>query len=379
VADAVWSSSSRTGAIYRVMGVFMSNQKPSCGFFCKMLAAALCTLAFCAHAQADDRPFQFGLVGDTGYTAAGVEGFQHLLAAINRADLAFVVHIGDFENDGRRYNPATGAMPCTDQNYRLVYDSFQSVRHPFILTPGDNDWTDCHFLKSPTFDPLDRLAKVRTMFFPEGKSLGQRAIDVESQAKDTHYTRFVENLRWSFGGVTFVTVHIVGSNDNFGRTPEMDDEYRERKAANLAWIHSGFAIAKAKGSRGIVLLAQADPGFENYWPPAAKARYLRSIPGAKLPDQPVPTAFEDYIRTLADELESFDKPVAFLHGDTHWFRIDQPLYSEKVNRPFENFTRVETFGDPDTHWVRVTVDPADPQLFRFNPEIVPENVAVRKN
>ena len=128
-----------------------------------------------------------------------------------------------------------------------------------------------------------------------------------------------------------------------------------------------------------MLLAQADPGFENYWPPAAKARYLRSIPGAKLPDQPVPTAFEDYIRTLADELESFDKPVAFLHGDTHWFRIDQPLYSEKVNRPFENFTRVETFGDPDTHWVRVTVDPADPQLFRFNPEIVPENVAVRKN
>jgi hypothetical protein len=99
----------------------------------------------------------------------------------------------------------------------------------------------------------------------------------------------------------------VWSLNSVGRTPEMDDEYRKRKAANLAWIHSGFAIAKAKGSRGIVLLAQADPGFENYWPPAAKARYLRSIPGAKLPDQPVPTAFEDYIRTLADELENFDK------------------------------------------------------------------------
>jgi hypothetical protein len=269
-------------------------------------------------------------------------------------------------------------MPCTDENFRLVYDSFQSVRHPFILTPGDNDWTDCHFLTSPTFDPLDRLAKIRTMFFPEGKSLGQRTMEVESQAKDPQYRKFVENLRWSFGGVTFVTVHIVGSNDNFGRTPEMDDEYRERKAANLAWIRSGFATAKTGGSRGIVLLTQADPRFENYWPPAAKVRYLRSIPGAKLPDQPVPTAFEGYIKALADELESYNKPVAFLHGDTHWFRIDQPLYSEKVHRHFENFTRVETFGDPDTHWVRVTIDPADPQLFRFNPEIIPANVAVRK-
>jgi len=176
-----------------------------------------------------------------------------------------------------------------------------------------------------------------------------------------------------------VTVHIVGSNDNFGRVPEMDNEHRKRKAANLAWIRAGFASARADGSRGLVMLTQADPRFENYWPPSAKARYLGSIPGAKPPDQPVPTAFDDYIKALVGELESYDRPVAFLHGDTHWFRIDQPLYSAKVNRPFENFTRVETFGDPDTHWVRVAVDPSDPQLFRFNPEIIPENIAVRKN
>ena len=80
-----------------------------------------------------------------------------------------------------------------------------------------------------------------------------------------------------------------------------------------------------------------------------------------------------------EELEAFDKPVAFLHGDTHLFRIDKPLYSKKTNRLFENFTRIETFGWPDTHWVRISVDPADPQLFRFKPEIVPENVVNRRN
>ena len=66
---------------------------------------------------------------------------------------------------------------------------------------------------------------------------------------------------------------------------------------------------------------------------------------------------------LAEELESFDKPVAYLHGDTHLFRIDKPLYSRKTNRVFENFTRIETFGWPDTIGCG-SVDPADPQLFR---------------
>src|SRR2546430_13942908 len=110
------------------MEAFMSNEKSLCEFFRKILAVALFIFAFCPNGRAEDRPFQFALVGDTGYTAAGVEGFRHLLVAINRADLAFVVHIGDFENDGSRYNPATGAMPCTDQNYQLVYDSFQRAK-----------------------------------------------------------------------------------------------------------------------------------------------------------------------------------------------------------------------------------------------------------
>ncbi len=73
-----------------------------------------------------------------------------------------------------------------------------------------------------------------------------------------------------------------------------------------------------------------------------------------------------------------DKPVAFLHGDLHRFRIDHPLFSAKTNRRFENFIRVETYGSPDIHWVRVTVDPASSQLFCFDPQIVPENVANRR-
>jgi hypothetical protein len=345
-----------------------------------MIAVALVLFAG-GTASAQDRAFDFAVIGDMPYTKVQEREYQRVLAALNAADLAFVAHVGDFQFDARPYNqnPGTASMPCVDENYKAIYGSFQTVRHAFILTPGDNDWTDCWPLKAKQVDPLQLLAGIRTMFFPEGKSLGQRPIAVKHQSSDPNFAKFRENLRWSVGGVLFVTLHIVGSNDNFGRTPEMSAEHLERKAANLAWMKQAFAEAKATNSRGLVILTQANPGFENFWPTPSKTRYfIPFIPrGGQLPAGSA--VYEDYIEALSEELEAYNKPVAYLHGDTHLFRIDKPLYSRKTNRLFENFTRVETFGWPDTHWVRITIDPADPQLFRFNSEIVPENVVNRRN
>ena len=42
-----------------------------------------------------------------------------------------------------------------------------------------------------------------------------------------------------------------------------------------------------------------------------------------------------------------------------------------------HFTRVELFGYPESHWVRAIVDPADPNVFSFRPEIVKGNIAGR--
>lgn len=344
--------------------------------------ALLILVAFAGtEAGAQQRAFDFAIIGDMPYTRVQELEYQRVLGALNAAELALVAHVGDFQFDARPYNqnPAIASMPCVEENYKAILDSFQTVRHPFILTPGDNDWTDCWPLEARKVDPLELLSQVRAMFFPEGRSLGQRQLAVKNQSADPQYAKFRENLRWSLGGVTFVTLHIVGSNDNFGRTPEMDAEHAERKAANIAWMQQAFAEAKASNSLGLVILTQANPGFENFWPPAARTRYfIPFIPrGQTLPNPS--TAFGDYIDALGEQLESYGKPVALFHGDTHLFRIDKPLYSKKTKRLFENFTRVETFGWPDTHWVRVSVDPNDPQLFRFKAEIVRENAANGRN
>jgi hypothetical protein len=236
---------------------------PSCVIRAAVLSLLLALTGTTAEAQ--DRAFQFGLVGDLPYTKVEEQEFDHIIRQMNAKELAFVVHIGDMQNDPRPYNqnPARSAMPCTDEMNDWLLAKFQTIRHPFILTPGDNDWADCHLLQARRVDPLERLAALRAKFYPEGKSLGGRTITVISQAADRQFAKFRENLRWSIGGVTFATLHIIGSNDNFGHKPEFDAEERERKAANIAWLKQAFANAKADASRGVVLMAQANPAFEN--------------------------------------------------------------------------------------------------------------------
>src|SRR5947207_11891322 len=47
------------------------------------------------NAQTRDSAFQFGILGDMPYTKVQEPEYRRVLEALNRADLAFVVHIGD--------------------------------------------------------------------------------------------------------------------------------------------------------------------------------------------------------------------------------------------------------------------------------------------
>jgi predicted phosphodiesterase len=348
-----------------------------CTILLAAVVAAVHSLASVGIVAAQSQKFQFGVIGDTSYSKIAEQEFDRLMAALNKENLAFVVHIGDFEADPNPYerNPDKITMPCTDENFQRVLATFQKSANPFILTPGDNDWSDCNKLKARKVDPMERLTKLREMFFPDGRSLGQRTIVVDSQAKNADFQKYRENLMWSFNGVTFATLHTVGSNNNKGQSPEMDAEHADRTKANIAWMKKAFADAKAKNSIGLVLLTQANLGFETHWTPSLVGRYFRSFPEIKAPEKPGPSGYDEILDALAAEMETYKKPTAFVHGDTHLFRVSKPLLSKKTKRFFENFTRIETFGDPDTHWVRITVDPSKPELFTIEPEIVPENKA----
>ena len=75
---------------------------------------------------------------------------------------------------------------------------------------------------------------------------------------------------------------------------------------------------------------------------------------------------------------SFRKPVAYVHGDSHYFRVDKP-FLDAAGQRLENFTRVETYGDNaanglnDVQWVKALVDPRSRDVFAFQAQIVPDN------
>jgi hypothetical protein len=71
---------------------------------------------------------------------------------------------------------------------------------------------------------------------------------------------------------------------------------------------------------------------------------------------------------------AFGKPVAYVNGDSHYFRVDKPLL-DTTGKRVVNFTRVETFGDHqpflgDVNWLKVTVDPSSREVFSYEPQIV---------
>ena len=280
------------------------------------------------------RMYDVGLIGDTRYTPEQAAKFINLKDEMNDEHLAFSVHDGDIKS---------GSSPCTDSIYTDTLALFEDFEDPLIYTPGDNEWTDCH---RSSGDPLERLAFLRKLFYPDDRSLGEREIRLERQS-----ARYPENARWEKGGVTFATLHIVGSNNNLGRSPESTAEYAARNAANLAWLEETFE--EAEESRGIMLFIQANP-----WdgPPVER------------------TGFADFLRALEREVLIYGEPVVLVHGDSHYFGIDKPLVASSTKRRIENFTRVETFGTDDVHWVRATIDPHDDEVFIFREEIVEENV-----
>jgi len=301
-------------------------------------------------AALQDSGFEFAIIGDLPYNTQEEAKFPELVAAINRTNVAFVVHNGDFKS---------GSSPCTDVLFSQRHELFQTFKHPLIYIFGDNEWTDCHRSGS---DPLERLAKLRELFSQENTSLGQSPLSLKRQSETPRFSKFRENIRWRIGRIVFIGFNIPGSNNNYPTTRRGNatvgnvEEYTERNAANLVWMRESFAVATQDGSPGVILFIQGNP-----------------FPFS--PNDSNLNGFEEFLVALEEETLKFAKPVVLAHGDSHYFRVDKPLPRPDPDgyrrQRIVNFTRVENFGSPDVAWVRGTVDFRDPALFSFKPEVLP--------
>ena len=325
----------------------------------RYLAGALLALSL---ATAQAQTFSFGLWGDMPYLRNGDEPkIPALIKSINQSDIAFSLYDGDIKD---------GSSKCTDDIYASALTMFGQLNKPLVYVPGDNEWTDCHRLNNGGYDGLERLAYLRKTMFPTASSLGKRQMPLIHQGPPGE--KFVENTRFSHRGIVFATFNVPGSNNNkildekdcsahSARTAAQCEaanaEYAERDAANVQWLQQAFATAKKQQARGLVLVIQADPGFD-----------LPETENRNESQAPRYSGYRNFINAVVLETEQFPGQVLLVHGDTHFFKLDKPLYSP--SRLLPNLTRLQTFGSPHIHWVRVTVDAKNANVFTVQPMIV---------
>ncbi len=326
--------------------------------FLRLLGPPALLLAGLAGAQpAPGRPrplpatgtFTFVALGDMPYTLPADYGrFEKLIGAINQQRPAFSVHVGDIKS---------GSTLCTAEIYGKVLAEFQTFEQPLVYTPGDNEWTDCNRPKAGGYDPEERLAVVRKMFFSDHNSFGKAKLALTSQALDPAFAAYVENNRWSTGNVAFATVHLVGSNNNFvpNDAKGQNREFYERQKADLAWLDAVFAEATAQKRLGVVLFTQAD--------------MFSPTKNAKDAD-----GFTEILGALGRLTVAFGRPVLLVNGDSHRFIVDKPLLNPaSPKQVLQNFTCLQVPGEADVQAVRVTVDPGQTALFQMQELVVPGN------
>lgn len=257
--------------------------------------------------------FSFAAFGDVPYNAAEEPQLVAMIAEINREPLAFAMHVGDFKS---------AQSECSDELFQERYETFSLSHHPFIFVPGDNEWVDCHRAHWAPRDPLERLERLRQIFFSKDAALGQSPLPVLRQEK----RGYPEHLRWSVKGVVFATLNLPGP-DNNSRMPQ---ESRRRTAAVIDWMRESFRVARERNAPGVVLGLQANLWTGN-------------------------SAYAEILSALAAEARRFAGQVLVIHGDTHWFRYDQPLVDPRTGRKVENVKRLEVYGSPFVSWLHVTV------------------------
>jgi hypothetical protein len=332
------------------------------------------------HDDDDERQaFAIGLWGDLPYSdVQALTGVPNLIADMNAQDLAFTVQDGDFKAGNGTPGSVTPTI-CSDAMYEQAKGFLNSLKAPAAFTPGDNDWTDCDRPANGGFLSLERLDHERALFFSTPFTLGQHRMRQEVQETPlclgiAGLVPCVENRRWTRGGVMFVTLNVQGSCNNLCDTAPDAAEYMARNAANIAWLQETFAEATARRSVAVMIIAQANPGWDLSDGTRAPLRNPLTLAEAN----PALDGYHDYLVALRDAVVAFGRPVAYVHGDSHYFRIDKP-FQNALGQRLENFTRVETFGDNqangnnDVHWVKVLINPETREVFTYQPQIVPAN------
>lgn len=301
--------------------------------------------------SAPDAPgaFTFTVIGNVPDRAEDVAPVRALLDAIDAEHPAFVVHLGNLKGRDEA---------CSDTLLEARHELLDSLIAPVIYIPGDHDWSDCQRPAAGSFDPVERLLRLRELFYPDDNTLGQRTMTVMRQSDQAKFRSYLENTRWTMNDVLFVTLNVPGDNNNYKTAGGRNGEYEDRLEANRQWLARAFAVARQRKMAGVVVMMQADPLFEDGWERRRAPNLFDGWLRRRSHDGYL--ALKRQLRALTRD---YDGAVLLIHGASQTFMLDRPLKDED-GRPDAHVMRARTYGSPVLdRWLEVSVTPGRTPLF----------------
>jgi hypothetical protein len=213
-------------------------------------AAVLALGVHGAHAadavDADGLAHRFAVIGH-GFSDGGDKRLQQAIDDNDAASVAFLVVTGIKGN----------SEACSDKLYQKRRELIDASQRPIVVLPARSDWTECRNTAGRT-NAIDRLNRIREVFYGEPHSLGARTLPLTRQSMSPRFRSYAENSHWSVGKVLYATVNLPANNNHYVNEAGRNSEFEDRLVANRFWLNRLFAIARRDKLEGLVLFSEGD-------------------------------------------------------------------------------------------------------------------------
>lgn len=302
--------------------------------------------------QATSKPeiIRVALIADIPQWPAAEDNLTALLDDFAERRLNLVVHAGGIKGD---------TEPCSDAILASRLRVLEQSPLPLVYVPGETDWAECQQPTNGKFDAVERLNRLRELFFPEDATLGRRQQAVVRQSDQAMFRSFRENVRIGLGNVLLVGLNLPGDNNHYRSEGGRNGEFEDRREANRQWLARAFSVAKQREMAGIVLVAHGDPQFGNGWEKRGKPTLLDGFMGRRQRD-----GFLEFKRQLRELVGKFRGQVLLVHTGLNGFGTDKPL-RDPAGKTMPNFSRVSLPAGSVAQWTELIITPGSASPFKL--------------
>ncbi len=290
----------------------------------------------------------FALLTSTAFAGSFAFNFAVIAPPVNAAtaEPALRAAISETDKDNLAFVVVNGIRAqhesCDDALYTDRLNLLKSAKNGIVMSLAASDWSSCREVEGQ-LSPIERLNRLREMFFTGDFSLGDSRIPISRQSANLKFRTYSENVRWEMGDVMFATINLPANNNNYRFEAGRNAEFEDRLVANRDWLRRLFTYAEREKLSGIVLFSDGDP---------------------LTPVSSITARRDGFVETR----QLIEKLAAKYHGRVLLIHS----HTNKKTLPVTSIVWHKNIGNLDagTGWIKVEVNPTRRTLFVLKTEVI---------